>query len=156
MSTKNKKVTLDKTDPDFVRMYYEHQYDRLAKHENYRLTLTNYVLTISALVFTFGYQNTTQLTVINGIGLPLIIIVANVFAVGYVDRTIDFTNAHQNRAREVLKRYAPELIEINNTHTWRKSGLLRNRRTIEKGIHRLLILIACIPLVIFTYQVLWQ
>ena len=75
------------TKDEFVRMYYEHQYDRLAKHESYRLTLTNYVLTISALVFTFGYQNTTQLTVINGIGLPLIIIIANIFAIGYIDRT---------------------------------------------------------------------
>jgi hypothetical protein len=145
----------DRTKDEFVRMYYEHQYDRLAKHESYRLTLTNYVLTISALVFTFGYQNTAQLSVMNGVALPLIIIVANVFAVGYIDRTIDFTNAHQNRAREVLKRYAPELIEINETQGWRKSGLIRNRRTIEKGIHRLLILIACVPFVIFIYQVIW-
>jgi len=144
------------TKDEFVRMYYEHQYDRLAKHENYRLTLTNYVLTISALVFTFGYQNASQLTMINGIVLPLIIVVANVFAMGYIDRTVDFTNAHQNRAREVLKRYASELIEINEMHTWRKSGVIRSRRRIEKGIHQLLILIACVPFVIFIYQVIWH
>ncbi len=142
------------TKDEFVRMYYEHQYDRLAKHESYRLTLTNYVLTISALVFTFGYQNTTQLTVINGIGLPLIIIIANIFAIGYIDRTMDFMNTHQNRAREVLNRYAPELSEINALHTWRKSGFIRSRIRIEKGIHQLLILIACIPFVIFIYQVI--
>ena len=151
MATKKKP-----TEENFIRMYYEHQYDRLAKHESYRLTLTNYVLTISALVFTFGYQNTNQLTIINGIGLPLIIIVANIFAMGYIDRTVDFTNAHQNRAREVLNRYAPELSEINEKHTWRKSGLIRSRRRIEKGIHQLLILIACIPFIIFVYQVIWN
>ena len=145
----------NRTKDEYVKMYYEHQYDRLAKHENYRLTLTNYVLTISALVFTFGYQNTAQLTMINGVALPLIIVIANVFAIGYIDRTIDFTNAHQNRAREVLKRYAPELIEINETHSWRRSGLIRSRIRIEKGIHRLLILVGCIPAIVFIYQVIW-
>jgi len=152
MATKNNNVKVKKTDSDFVRMYYEHQYDRMAKHENYRLTLTNYVLTISALVFTFGYQNVSQLTAINGVGLPLIIIVANIFAMGYINRTGDFIQVHQDRAREILNRYAPELIEVNKTITWRKSNFLRSRRRIEKGIHQLLIIVALIPPSIFLYQ----
>ncbi len=152
MATKSKRDITEKTDPTFVRMYYEHQYDRMAKHENYRLTLTNYVLTISALVFTFGYQNANQLTMINGVGLPLIIIVANVFAMGYINRTGDFIQVHQDRAREILNRYAPELLGVNQAYTWGKSNFLRSRKRIEKGIHQLLIIVSLIPLGIFIYQ----
>ena len=78
MTTKTNSV-----DDNYVRMYYEHQYDRMAKHDDTRLAITNYVLTVSALAFTFGYQNATQLTIITGIGLPVIVMLVNMFAILY-------------------------------------------------------------------------
>ena len=140
------------TNENFVRMYYDHQYDRLAKHESYGLTITSYVLTISAAVFTFGYKDVMQLTLVNGIGLPLIIIIANVFAILYLDHTKDFISVHQDRAREIVSRYAPELKEINDMYKWPKGGFLR----IEKGLHQLLTLVAFILLVIYFYQTIWK
>jgi hypothetical protein len=49
MATRTKPVN-----ENYVQMYYEHQYDSVEKLEAAKLTITNYVLTISALVFTFG------------------------------------------------------------------------------------------------------
>lgn len=141
-------------DDDYVRMYYEHQYERMGRNEDTRLTITNYVLTMSALAFTFGYQNATQLTIINGFGLPLIIMIANVFAILYIERTAEFINAHQDRAREILTIYAPELQKINEKHPWRKSGFPYSKRWLQEGIHTLLILTALIPVAVYVHQII--
>jgi len=139
------------TDLDFVRTYYEHQYDRIQNNVAHRLAISNYVLSISALAFTFGYQNVSQLTLINGVGLPLIIMIANIFAISNITYTAEFIDVHRSRAHEVLQRYAAELSNIDKTHNFR-IGLLNRKRKIEKGIHQLLIIVALIPFGIFLYQ----
>ncbi len=144
----------NKTDKDFVRMYYEHQHNRIAKQEQYRLTMTNYVLTVSTLALTFGYQNATQLTIINGVGLPLIIIVANIFAIATVNRTKQFSEARVKRAREVLQKYAPELEKINELHTWPQKRFHWGRSRTQKGLHFLLICTALIPIFVYLFQAL--
>jgi hypothetical protein len=137
---------------NYVRMYYEHQYDRVVKGENYRLTITNYVLTVSALAFTFGYQNTTQLTIINGIGLPLIIFIVNIFAIAYIERTSKVGEIHIERAHQALNQYAPGLNKINEEHKLPKKGFLGGQRELQKALHVLLVLVALIPVVIYLYQ----
>jgi hypothetical protein len=145
-STKTKQ-----TESDFVRMYYEHQYDRIEKNENHRLTVSNYVLTLSALAFTFGFQNGLQLTVINGFGLPLIVIFANIAAISNIGYTATFIDVHRKRAHEILQRYAPELSKVDETHDF-NSGLLNRRRKVERRIHQLLIFVALMPFGLFLYQ----
>ena len=146
-------VAKDKpTNEDYVRMYYEHQYDRIAKQENYRLSMTNYVLTVCALAFTFGYQNTSQLTVINGLGLPLIIVVANIFAILTINRTAEYFNAHQQRAHKILEDFAPSLKKINDDIIWKNRKFLGGRKIFQNGLHVLLILTALIPFCIYLAQ----
>ena len=143
------------TDIEFVRMYYEHQYERVAKLEESRLTITNYVLTLSALVFTFGYQDATTFSVIEGIVLPLIIIVANYFPMRYIDRSTQFIYAHKERAKTILKDYAPDLGLLNDKITWADSaGFWGSRKRLQKAIHGLVMMIALIPFGIYIYQ-LW-
>jgi len=154
MASRSKSTKPIHADADFVRAYYEHQNDRITKHEDNRLSMTNYVITVSALAFTFGYQNTTQLTIITGIGLPVIIILANTFAILYIERTAEFMRAHQDRAHAILELYAPELKELNDKHTWRKGNFIRTKRGMQKALHFLLILVAFIPVAVFLYQVI--
>jgi len=149
MATKDKP-----TDENYVRMYYEHQYDRIAKQEQYRLTMTNYVLTVSALAFTFGYQNISQLTVVNGLGLPLIIIIANIFAILTINRTAEYFRGHQQRARKILEDYAPALKKINDDITWKKRRFLGGRHSIQNGLHVLLVLTALIPFCVYLVQLI--
>ncbi|MCL4275668.1 MAG: hypothetical protein KJZ77_17485 [Anaerolineales bacterium] len=138
-------------DLDFVRMYYEHQYDRIEKNENHRLTISNYVLTLSAVAFTFGFQNGLQLTALNGIGLPVIIVIANMAAISNIGYTATFIDIHRNRAHEILQRYAPQLSKVDETYDF-DSGLLNRRRKVEKRIHQLLILLSLLPLGLYIYQ----
>jgi hypothetical protein len=139
------------TDLDFVRMYYLHQYDRVEKNESQRQTITNLVLSLSGLAFAFGFKDFVQPTIITGIALPLLIIGANLFALLYIDRSVEFIDTHRKRAHEILLRYAPELREIDEQHKF-KAGLQNSRKRIEKGIHQLLILISLIPLGLYIYQ----
>ena len=155
MASKRKDTKAKPTDTDFVRMYYDHQYDRIEKNENHRLTVSNYVLTLSALAFTFGFQNGLQLTVLNGLGLPLIVIFANLAAISNIGYTATFIDVHRNRAHEILQRYAPELSKVDETHNL-NNGLLNRRRKIERRIHQLLILVALMPLGLFLHQILWK
>lgn len=148
MATKTKP-----TDESYVRMFYEHQYDRMGKGESYRLTITNYVLTVSVAAFTFGYKDVAQLTIISGVGLPLIILIVNMFAIAFIDRASEVIEIHKKRAREVLDRYAPELNTINNApNLIIKKGFLGGNRGLQKALHILFILTALVPLVIYLYQ----
>ena len=146
------KITkIEKTDLDLVRMYYEHQFNRVERNENHRLTVSNYVLTLSALAFTFGFQGGLQLTVVNGLGLPLIVILANMTAISNIGYTATFIDVHRNRAHEILQRYAPELSKVDQMHNF-KENLLNSRRKIEGRIHQLIIFVALMPVGLFIYQ----
>ena len=153
MATSRSKPKATAVDPDYIRMYYEHQYERMAEQEQYRLTMTNFVLSVSALAFTFGYKDITQLNVFNGLGLPLIIMTVNAFAIATANRTSQYLSAHQKRAHKVLEEYAPHLKSINDTIRWGKVGIFGGRRSSQINLHLLLILTALIPVVVYIYQI---
>jgi hypothetical protein len=131
--------------PEFVRMYYEHQYDRMAKLEEQGLTISNIVITLNVVAFTFGFTNVKDLTIITGLGLPLMMIIANFFAISYIGYSSIFIRVHQARAKRVIVNYAHELSKIDDTcpNPWREG--LGKRREIQLAIHILMILIAFIP-----------
>lgn len=114
MTTKTKGSKLKKTDGDYVRMYYEHQYDRVAKLENLRLLITNVVITLSVASFTFSFANSQPLNIMNGVVLPVILIVSNFFAIIYIVMTLEVIKMHVNRANIVLRQFASALSAIND------------------------------------------
>lgn len=144
--------TNKKPSDEFVRTYYDHQYERMKALEEQRLSITNYVLTASALAFTFGFQNGLSLTVLNGIGLPLFIIFINLFAIVYISRSARFIHMHQKRAREILRDYAPVLDKYNDKFEWPQKGILGGRTRLQQWIHILLVFTALIPAGVFIYQ----
>ena len=139
---------------DFVRTFYDHQYERMKALEEQRLSVTNYVLTVSALALTFGFQGGLSLTIINGVGLPLIIIFVNIFAIVYISRSAKFIHMHQKRAREVLRDFAPVLDAYNEKIEWPRKSILGGRTRLQQWIHVLLVLTALIPVGVFIYQII--
>lgn len=131
--------------PEFIRMYYEHQYDRMAKLEEQGLTISNIVITINVVAFTFGFTNMKDVNIITGLGLPLMMIISNFFAIIYIWCSSIFIRLHQARAKRVTEKYAQDLFKIDKEYPnpWR--GALGKRREIQLAIHILLILIAYIP-----------
>src|SRR3972149_8359767 len=79
---------------EHVRMYYENQYARTAKLEDQRLAITNIVITLSVIAFTFGFSNPAGLTTITGIGLPTVMVIANIFAIIYIQLTYSVIRVH--------------------------------------------------------------
>lgn len=133
---------------DYVRMFYEHQYDRIAKLETQSQNITNIVITITIGALTFGFSNIQSMTSITGLALPAAMVITNLFAIVYVLRTNGFTRVHTARAKRVLELYAPELYQLDKALPFtyiRFWGLEK----IVFYIHLLLILVSLIPVFIF-------
>ena len=147
----NKDTVETKNTNEFAGKYYEHQYDRIAKHESYRLTNSNIVLTLSILIFTFGLSGTQTINVISGLVLPVIVIITNVFSILYFHRTFDYIRVHKKRAKRILELYATDVYKIDQEIKWHRglASKLWNDWTIQIYIHSFLTLIACLPILIY-------
>lgn len=130
---------------EYVRLYYEHQYERLAKLDDQRLSITNLVMPLSAGALAFGFSSLDGLTLINGVGLPLMVVFSNLFAIGYIMRTRDFMRVHKRRARYILEKHASEIAEVNGIVRWSSVPFYRERTTLQVGLHSLLMLTATLP-----------
>jgi hypothetical protein len=132
---------------EFIRMYYEHQYDRMAKLEEQGHSITNIILSLSILAFTFGFDPSQKLNLVTGFVLPIIIISVNWFAALYLEEMRTLVRMHGRRAKETLRKYAPTLYNIdteNPEHPFRIS-----RSQIHKLLHYLLILGALVPMILY-------
>ncbi|HGC6390869.1 TPA: hypothetical protein ACI00M_004079 [Cronobacter dublinensis] len=85
------------------------QYERIAHHENQRLTFSSLVmaLTTALLPVLFAVDKTPGSTVI-GFACVLLIII-NCIAVKFVSKSREWVKFHQRRARHILNKYNPEL-----------------------------------------------
>jgi hypothetical protein len=123
----------------------------MSKIESLRTTVSNVVITLTIVGLTFGYDEFEKLTLINGIGLPLITIFANVFAALFTNVASKFTRIHQKRAHKILEDYAPELYAINTSLQWSGKWRLGRIRVILITLHILMILGALIPIMAFLH-----
>lgn len=150
---KSKSKTED-VDPNYVRMYYEHQYDRIRKHEEQALTISNIVLTISALIITFGLNNRKSFGSILVLYLPVVIVIVNLFAILYIRDSGRLISLYRMRAKHILETYTPELFVLDN-----ETFALQKKRTVGRGrfqnlIHIIFIAIAIILILLFTLEAL--
>jgi hypothetical protein len=137
---------------EYVRMYYEHQYDRTAKLEEQGLIISNIVITLSVVAFTFGFDGAHGASVIAAIGLPFVMIVANVFAIAYLGRTSSWIRTHRLRAKRLLEIFAQDLHRLDRiTHVPHRTRTL-SRRKIQLLLHLLLMAAALLPVVLFFLQ----
>jgi predicted membrane protein len=144
--TTNLNVQPEGTEPgEYARIYYQHQYERLSKLEDQRLAITNIVMTISTGALAFGFSDVNNLSLINGVGLPLMIIFSNLFAIAYIIRSRDFMETHKQRARKVLELKASELSQIDQAMKWPERKWFRNRTRIQVSFHVVLMLTALLP-----------
>ena len=147
--TKEKKKIKDnqKYQFEFLRMYYEHQYDRIAKLEDHSISITNIVLTISIAALAFGFD-TNNLNPITGFALPLAIIFANLFAIAYLLRTNGFTRVHTQRAKTALENFAPEIYSLDKSLPFRYIRMWGLEK-IVLYIHILLVIISLLPIFLY-------
>lgn len=138
--------------PDYVRMYYEHQYDRIKKHEDQALAISNIVLTISALVITFGLNNRQSFGSILILFLPAVIIIANLFAIFYIRDSAGWIKSHRMRAKKILEKYIPELFSLDSETIAPHKKRTVGRRRFQNLIHVLFIALAIILVLLFVLE----
>lgn len=140
-----RKTKIEGVNPDYVRMYYENQYDRVAKLENLRLLITNVVVTLSVVSFTFSFSGAQPQNLITGVILPSILIVSNLFAIVYIIITYQTIMTHLKRANSIISQYAPHLGEISKlipTPMWTNKLTLAHTQLL---FHILLIMLSILP-----------
>ena len=152
-TTKNKPKT-EEINPDYIRMYYEHQYDRINKHQEQSLNISNIVLTVSTLIVTFGFSNKQSFGSILILFLPLIIIFANVFAILFIAYGGRWILQHQSRAKKILEIYAPSLFKLDKEFVGPTGRLKMGRKAIQNTIHYVFIVIGIILLILFVIEAL--
>ena len=146
---KSKKKTLS-VDPDYVRMYYEHQYDRINKHEDRAINVSSIVLTVSALVITFGLENRQSFGSIFVFFLPFILIVINFFAILYVQASGKWIKSHRERAKLMLDKYVHKIHSIDKRTMAAPTKF--GRRTFQYVLHGMFVLIAIILIILFALE----
>ncbi|MFH1373319.1 MAG: hypothetical protein ABII79_05970 [bacterium] len=130
---------------DYVRMYYEHQFERMGRLEDQSLMVSNIVITITILAFSLAFGKATELSPMTGLGLPGLMICSNLFAISYINRAAKWCRLHQRRAKRTLESYAQPLQEINQSGEWIRSGLLGSRKTIQRLLHVILAVVSVLP-----------
>lgn len=86
------------------------QYERIAYHENQRLTFSSLVLTIIAAMFTFFLSKSNDIS--QGVSYFLLgfLILINVFAAIFIIKSWQWVKFHQERARFLVKKYNEALF----------------------------------------------
>lgn len=139
-------------DKEDYRLYYQHQYERMKELEQQRLIMTNVIVTISVLAFTLAFSDICKLNLVNGVGLPIVVIGANFIAVMWNKRSREFIKLHQQRAHEALKEFAPEVEELDKRKAKRDSDKDWFRRpSLQSYLHGLLMMLAVLPIVLYLW-----
>jgi hypothetical protein len=115
-------------DHDGARLYYEHQYERLAAVEEHGFKMSSGVLILTAAVFTFASRVGGDSFLPWKIAVVLMGI-ANIAAVFYMWRVKVTIKGHQARAEKVLERTWPDLYELDRNlpikrDTWQLRSLI--------------------------------
>jgi len=136
---------------EFIRMYYKHQYERMAKLEDHRLIVTNIIFTISLISLAFGFDKDKTLNIVTGIAIPVIIMTANIFAILYINSTRHYARIHRLRAKEVLKEYASYIFEIDKRISESPEIRYLSQGKFQFYLHILLIMASIIPILSYIF-----
>jgi hypothetical protein len=137
-------------DLELVRMYYGHQYERFSDLEKAQLALTNIVIGGSTIAFTFGFSGSQGINLLNGIGLPVIVIAINLFAILYYRQTSIYIRMHGKRAKRILELYAEELLKIDQEIQGNRSS---GGWKFYGAIHLFMIIVALIPIFLYLQSI---
>ncbi len=133
--------TTDLADSEFIRAYYDHQYDRMAKLEEQGASVTSIVVSLSVIAVTFGLGGAQAPNQIAAVGIPLLLLLANLFAILYLAQAGVWVRTHRLRAKEIMKRSYSNLYEFDQQTVAPHRTVFpwMGRREIQMTLHGILI-----------------
>ena len=153
---KEKQVNkVDKIDPEYIKMYFEHQYDRLARLELLAFAFTNIIVApLSGIILAIGFHKTEFIPRRYDSSVLLFVGVLNILAIAYIIRTCSQAQSHRRRAKKILEKYAKEvfLLDMEMAPIAHQDDFFINIRKYGQWIIQLLLhillLLACVWLMI--------
>lgn len=130
----------------YVRMYYEHQYDRLRALESQRLTLTIIVIATSAAAFAL-VPTADPNSIISGAVVPIIVAAFNLFAIVYIVRMAGLIGIHEKRAKKLLEHYAKPIFDLDHHLPFPSKNRFGGRSNIHIYVHITIAVIAIVLLI---------
>lgn len=133
------------------RLYYQHQYDRMKELEQQRLIMTNVIVTISVLSFSLAFTDISKLNLVSAVGLPVVVIIANVIAILWNQRSRAFIKMHQRRAHAALNAIAPEVEALDRSEPkpFNSDKDIFCRPRLQIYLHVLLIIVSVLPILLY-------
>ena len=93
------------------------------------------------------------MNLVNGFLLPILIVMMNLFAIVFIKKGKEYMIAHQKRAKEVLKKYTPNLLEMEKELPISTPGQeLFGRTNVQILLHVLILIIVFIPCIFYFSQ----
>lgn len=128
--------------PEFVRMYFEHQYQRFAYLEQHGFTVSNLVIGICLLGV--GWTSAPGVTFEPQHRLVLLLLVAalNAVAIIYLLRVFFAKRSHQQRAKATLYHFARFLVQIDKAFPQPAPISPFKRSFIQMAFHAIIIISA--------------
>ena len=113
---------------------YKLQYERIAQHENQRLTFSNIVVATTSASLAFSTGTKLQADLIPCLLMAILLILINLIAIQFIAKSRFWIKHHQARAHAILNEYIPEVgrtissIEKLNSDndSFRRPNLQRN------------------------------
>ena len=131
--TPNSELPLDAPEI-YVRMYYEHQYDRMDVLENQRLGITLVVVAASTIAFALN-QTSSPASIFSGAAVPILVATFNLFAIAYILRMAGLIDVHADRAKHILQRAARPIYDLDSGLPFPKANRFGGRNNIHLSVH---------------------
>jgi amino acid transporter len=141
-----------KADKEDWRIYYKLQYDRIAHHEQQRLTFSNIIVAITAFLVTFGFPfNNNTFLYVNIVMTSAFAIIINIGAIIFIDKSRHWIKFHQERARKIGEIAFSDISEeMSNVSKIDSDFDLWNRTEIQKLTHKVIIILLIVyPIILF-------
>ena len=122
---------------------YKLQYERIAQHENQRLAFSSLVIAITTGVLAFISSESKPISSpFQFLLLISLLLTINITAIVFISKSRYWIKFHQERAKELLTKFSPEISDIIKSIEKTNSDKDKFRRpTLQKHIHLIIIAI---------------
>lgn len=110
-----------------------------------------YIVTISVLSFSLAFTDISKINLVSGIGLPTVVIIANLIAIRWNQRTRAFIKMHQKRAHAALDVIAHEVEALDRSipKPFDSDKDIFRRPALQNYLHVLLIVVSALPVLLY-------
>jgi len=122
-----------------TKVYYEHQYQRMAALEDQSFKMSAGVFVLTAAVFTFASKADVD-SLLSWRVIISLMALGNLVAVLYTLRVMDSVHVHGRRAKQVLRTNWPAMWAVDQETKQRFQGAVQMRPLLLIGLHATLIL----------------